>query len=155
MYPRPTRGPAASIKTLAPGTASPCVLTTRPTRSSPNGENAGVLGGNAELGTRAKAGGPEVSAVLEPLGCCAVRPRNSPPSTTAASKQTGTSHPRRGLASSLMGHRLSNMTMAEKRIPFSYSATSGAVDGFKLRSLPNPEGIVSSSPGLRAASYPG
>lgn len=122
MYPRPRRGPAASIKTFAPGTGSPCVLTTRPTRSGPNGENAGVLGGNAESGARAKAGGLDACAVLEPrVG--RFRPRSTPPSTTAASKQTGTSHPRRGLASSLMGQSVSNMTMAEK-VQLSFRASS-------------------------------
>ena len=51
------------MKTLAPGTGSPCVLTTRPTRSGPGGENAGVLGGNAVSGARAKTCGPAASAV--------------------------------------------------------------------------------------------
>ena len=140
MYPRPTRGPAASIRTLAPGTGSPCVLTTRPTRSGPEGENAGVLGGKAESGARAKAGGLDACAVLEPRVCC-VRPRSTPPSTTAASKQTGTSQPRRGLASSLMGQSVSNITIVEKGIPFSNSATSGAVEGFKRGMAPSHTGL--------------
>jgi len=58
-----------------------------------------VLGGNSESRALAKTGEPEVFAVLEPRDCCAVRPSNTPPSTTAVSKQTGTSQARQGLAS--------------------------------------------------------
>ena len=38
------------MKTLAPGMDWPAVLTMRPTRFGPMGENAGVLGGNGESG---------------------------------------------------------------------------------------------------------
>ena len=117
MQPRPTRGPAASIKTLAPGTGSPCVLTTWPTRLGPAGEKAGMLGGKVASGARVETCESVVPAVPDLRGCCAVRPSNTPPSTTAASKQTGASQASRGLASSLMAQSLSHMTIPEKGIP--------------------------------------
>src|ERR1017187_1933008 len=101
------------MKTLAPGTGSPCVLTTRPTRSGPGGENAGVLGGNAASGVRVGTPGPGVFAVLEPGGCCAAPPKHIAPNIRVVSKQTGTSKAHQGLASALTDLSLSNMTIIE------------------------------------------
>ena len=107
------------MKTLAPATGLPCVLTTRPTRSGPGGENAGVLGGKAASGARAKTCAPEVSAVPEARGCCAACPENTMLNAKVISKQTGSRQSRRFPASVLMVLSLHDMTIAEKGIPLS------------------------------------
>ncbi len=53
------------MKTLAPGRGWPAVLTMRPTRLGPMGENAGVLGGNGESGGSAGIFALEGSAALD------------------------------------------------------------------------------------------
>src|ERR1039458_4381212 len=89
------------------------MLTTWPTRLGPAGEKAGMLGGKVASGARVETCESVVPAVPDLRGCCAVRPSNTPPSTTAASKQTGASQASRGLASSLMAQSLSHMTIPE------------------------------------------
>ncbi len=104
------------MNTLAPAMGSPWELTTRPTRSGPRGEKAGVPGGNGASGASVGTFGAEVSATIGLCGCDAVRPGNTPPNTTASSAQTGSSQTRRAVASALITRSLPSSPIAGKGI---------------------------------------